>query len=187
MSASLPWPLPSAGLFIQNMCIYSCRCNPIFMCYVPLSRSWAGLGWAGLGVPPSPPPAPPPHAHSKTFKKKTSQNCKKHHGPSLPPLKSSQHKNKTQRSHAGTPFPSRPPPQGSLFRSVTGFPTPPGAGRGCGEGLEGPAVSSALAGIDLGGTLIRRPRCTRARARAPDTPPGSPARAHAPTRAWFSC
>lgn len=65
------------------------------MCYVPLSRSWAGLGWAGLGVPPSPPPAPPPHAHSKTFKKKTSQNCKKHHGPSLPPLKSSQHKNNT--------------------------------------------------------------------------------------------
>lgn len=52
------------------------------MCYEPLSRSWAGLGWESL---PSLPPAPPPHAHSKTFKKKTSQNCKKHHGPpSLP-------------------------------------------------------------------------------------------------------
>lgn len=118
-------PLVFLPLYIEHIYIV-CRYNSIFVCYAPLSRSWAGLG-----VPPC---APPPHAHSKTLKRKHLKTAK--NTTALPPPPQPHKKIKhNARSQRPPPFPSLPPPSGSLIQRVGGrSPTAGWAGIGRGGG-----------------------------------------------------
>lgn len=148
------------------------------MLWAPLQE----LGWAG-----SPSLSPAPTCTQQNIKKKTSQNCKKHHSP--PPSPPTPQKNKTQRSLPTAPSLPFPSPSLRVPDSEGGgmFPHSRVGGGRAGRGRGGRPSSLQRAHGEGGG----RPRPPAASLHArPRTRPGhAPLRAprRAPTRAWFSC